>query len=384
MMCAVNEAPSPEHTPRALPGMLIGASVLVMPLLILAVGGVAQSLNLGFGLWFTEVFVFLGVSWIVLRVSGRDPVRYPGLQLPRVSTAIYAVVLGAVNLVGVAGPLLILAQQVFPPSWASDSAWVFRDRSPVETALIVSGAIVAAPLGEEYFFRGLFQNALTGARIRIGWAVLITSVAFSAIHGDPVGFAARLELGLLFGWLFWRTGSVWPGMLAHAANNAVTTALWFLQGGGAAEAAAPASREVVVSVALQGALGTAVLAALLRAPARWPALLARRDLEQRPLPATRLSRVGWPWAIGAVVSLVLLFTLDRRGVAVNWAEARHPIPKALPDDAPERRELREMRRRARSGELPVSEYRARLESIGKRHQATPPVPAIRPEIPSRN
>ena len=372
----MNEAPAPDTPFRAPAQALIVASVALMPL-IFFVGLAVQVLNVGFGLWFTEVFVFLGLSWIVLRVSGRDPVGYPGLRLPRPRAAAYAVTLGVVNLFGIAVPLLFLAQQVFPQSWVEtfEGARVFRDRTPAETALIVSGVIVAAPLCEEYFFRGVLQRALIEARLRAAWAVAIASIVFSAIHVDPVGFVARLELGILFGWLFWRTGSVWPGMLAHAANNATTTALWFLQGGEAGEAERLAPAEAAASVALYAAIGVPAFLALLRAPARWPALLERRQLEERPLPSIGFLRAARPWALAALTSLAVLFVIDPRGVAVNWAELLHPIPRTLPSDSPERRELRELKRRARAGEVPVSEYRSRLRELSQGGTPTPPTPA---------
>ena len=53
--------------------------------------------------------------------------------------------------------------------------------------------------------------------------LVTTAFVFSAFHLDPVGFLARFELGLLFGLFFFRTGSLWPGIAAHAANNLVST-----------------------------------------------------------------------------------------------------------------------------------------------------------------
>ncbi|HZA14085.1 MAG TPA: hypothetical protein VE618_06300, partial [Myxococcaceae bacterium] len=134
------------------------------------------------------------------------------------------------------------------------------------------------------------------------------------------------------------------------------------------------------SVALYAAIGVATFVALLRAPARWPALLARRELEERPLPPVGFFGAARPWVLAATVSLALLFLLDPRGVAVNWAELRHPIPRTLPSNAPERRELRDLKQRARSGEVPISEYRSRLEALSGNgvRTPTPTAPSPRP------
>ncbi|HYX93109.1 MAG TPA: CPBP family intramembrane glutamic endopeptidase, partial [Myxococcaceae bacterium] len=288
----MNEAPAPDLHPRSTPGALIAASVLLLPVLLFTLGWLVQMLNPGFGVCFTEVFIFFGLSWMIVRMSGRDPLRYTGLSPARPGAALYGFTLGVVNFFGVAIPILFLSQQLFPRSWVEtfDSARVFRDRTPLEMALIVSGVILAAPLGEEYFFRGVLQRALGETRVRTRWAIAVTALVFSAVHGDPVGFAARLELGLLFGWVYWRTGSLWPNMLAHAANNATTTVLYFLQGGENASGPTTLSAEAVLPVLLFGALGVTALAALLRAPARWPELLARRESEERQLPQTGFYR----------------------------------------------------------------------------------------------
>ena len=64
-----------------------------------------------------------------------------------------------------------------------------------------------------------------GCRWRVRGAIGLSAVAFAAVHLDPVRFPALLFLGVLYGWLSWRTGSVWPSVLAHAVNNAAATAL---------------------------------------------------------------------------------------------------------------------------------------------------------------
>lgn len=88
----------------------------------------------------------------------------------------------------------------------------------VLTALI---AVVLAPIGEEIVFRGMVGSELTSARwppVRI-W--LATTIVFVLVHVDftVLGVTARLLVGSVL-WLLWhRTGSVWPGIVAHGAHN---------------------------------------------------------------------------------------------------------------------------------------------------------------------
>ena len=74
-------------------------------------------------------------------------------------------------------------------------------------------------IGEELVFRGVVQQQLL-RRISQPWvALVLTAIIFSFIHFQFEGFLPRLLLGLLLGWLYWRTGNFWVPVIAHFANN---------------------------------------------------------------------------------------------------------------------------------------------------------------------
>ncbi len=87
--------------------------------------------------------------------------------------------------------------------------------------LFVTIAIVPA-LSEEIVFRGFMQTniELSSKRApRPMVAILWTSVAFAAIHFEPVEFPGLLVLGLVLGWMSYRTGNLLVGSVGHVANN---------------------------------------------------------------------------------------------------------------------------------------------------------------------
>lgn len=92
--------------------------------------------------------------------------------------------------------------------------------SPLELiANLVLIALMPA-IGEELVFRGVVQQQLL-RRIQQPWvALVLTAIIFSFIHFQFEGFLPRLLLGLLLGWLYWRTGNFWVPVTAHFANNA--------------------------------------------------------------------------------------------------------------------------------------------------------------------
>ena len=86
--------------------------------------------------------------------------------------------------------------------------------------------VVLAPLAEEIAFRGYLLGSLELVLPR--WpALLLTSIAFGLVHGLDYALPITL-LGLVFGWLRQRHGSLWPSVCAHMLHNAVTmaVALW--------------------------------------------------------------------------------------------------------------------------------------------------------------
>jgi uncharacterized protein len=73
---------------------------------------------------------------------------------------------------------------------------------------------------EEAFFRGYIQRRLL-QRWRPWKAILFTSAAFALVHLEPSQIAFTFPVGIWLGILAWRTGSIWPGVAAHAVLNAI-------------------------------------------------------------------------------------------------------------------------------------------------------------------
>ena len=84
--------------------------------------------------------------------------------------------------------------------------------------LLLGAAVFAAAVCEEFLFRGLLLQLL---RRRSGWLVAIVSSAllFAIFHLNPVVLAPVGLVGAYLAVLVWRSGSLYPAILAHALNN---------------------------------------------------------------------------------------------------------------------------------------------------------------------
>lgn len=77
---------------------------------------------------------------------------------------------------------------------------------------------------EEIAFRGIIFSRLSLVLgEREGW--LVQAAFFSIMHLSPVIFPTHFAMGLIFGWLRMRTGSLIPGMILHALWNGVNILL---------------------------------------------------------------------------------------------------------------------------------------------------------------
>ncbi len=93
--------------------------------------------------------------------------------------------------------------------------------APAEIAALVLMTVIAAPLTEEVFFRGLLQGALRDRFGPIG-AVALSSLAFAAVHFQVVQFPALLVIGIAHSLLVLATGRIGAALWSHLAFNAVT------------------------------------------------------------------------------------------------------------------------------------------------------------------
>jgi len=89
---------------------------------------------------------------------------------------------------------------------------------------------VAAPILEELIFRGVILNGLLKNYSPLK-SILISSLLFGFLHLNPWQFIAAFNLGLLAGWVFYRTGSIIPAIAVHFVNNGSASIISLLEEG---------------------------------------------------------------------------------------------------------------------------------------------------------
>lgn len=128
----------------------------------------------------------------------------------------------------------------------------------------VVALVVLPPLVEETVFRGILVERWS-LRWQVWVAVLVSSASFGVLHVDPVGAGM---FGVVLCLVYLRTGSLWPGILMHAANNGVVLLSVRLVGTQSADVTPPSVGESLGAAAITLGLSVPFLAWFLHAA--WP------------------------------------------------------------------------------------------------------------------
>ncbi len=116
---------------------------------------------------------------------------------------------------------VVVTLLVFPDAEQQEVITMFEEASDTSIALLAFSVAILTPFAEELLFRGFILGMLM-KRYEDTTAIVISSLIFAIAH-EPIAMGLAFGGGLLYGWVRVRTGSVIPGMMAHAIWNGFIT-----------------------------------------------------------------------------------------------------------------------------------------------------------------
>ena len=119
----------------------------------------------------------------------------------------------------------VIHQIVPTPDYIIDLGKIMQPESTLGLIFLFLAVVVMAPIGEEVVFRGFLQKSLEEQWKDVTKAVLITSLFFAMIHFNPYWTIQIYILGVILGFLSWKTKSIIPSIILHGINNGVSFAL---------------------------------------------------------------------------------------------------------------------------------------------------------------
>jgi membrane protease YdiL (CAAX protease family) len=249
----------PHRRPETLSPTLVAPVFLLVLLGFFYLGTPLQLQDSRTGLVLTQLFVIAGIPIMALRFWGIPIARTLGLsRVP--GPAVLACVLIAAPAATMAAALVGMAQGTImevPESYRELMEKLFQSHGGTGFAAALIAFAVIPGICEEIFFRGFVLRGLAH-KMSPAAAIVWTAVLFGAFHFDLYRLLPTTVLGLFMGTLVWFTGSLWPAILLHVANNGIAVAAnnvealkqvpWLQEG-----AAIPL--EVILAVGVLGFLG---------------------------------------------------------------------------------------------------------------------------------
>jgi len=171
-----------------------------------------------------QTLVMIAMVWFLTRAKdGLTRTRMLALEPIGIRRLLFwvAVTIGGVFLLSEIPMLLFDFGQETALDWLTllQPAW-----------LAVLLLVVLAPLSEELLFRGFIFGGLAPSVVGPIGAIVLSSAIFAVIHVQ-YSWLIMTQIfiyGCVFGVVRWRSGSLWPPMIAHGLINGLAAVMFFL------------------------------------------------------------------------------------------------------------------------------------------------------------
>jgi len=173
-----------------------------------------------------QAMLFVLAAWFMVR--WRKPRGFGRVVRPAQAIAwgVVAAVAAFVISTLIGGLLHLTGMEVKEQAWIQA---LMADRSAL--LAVMPWLVLVGPVSEEAFFRGyVFRRLWSSAGPYAAYAV--SALLFAVIHWHPVGLPVYAVIGLIFCWVYRRTGSLWAPVVGHVVYNGIVVSTPLLLGPG--------------------------------------------------------------------------------------------------------------------------------------------------------
>lgn len=186
-----------------------------------SIRGLLYFVGVGLG----DVLIYFIVIWLFMRLI-RRPFSDLGFVKPLKRYVILGFLVGGLLFVSIGLLGNILTHLLGTPAPQSFAIAVKEVNYKWEFALLSVLGGVVAPIKEEMLFRGLMYPPLRQA-LGQGKGMLLTGLFFATLHFDIIRFLPLFIGGVVLTWVYQRSSSIWPAIVAHGTwNSLMAIALW--------------------------------------------------------------------------------------------------------------------------------------------------------------
>ncbi len=160
--------------------------------------------------------VLIPVFLIFLHGDNKKRQRACGFKyaMPGIKDFIFIIVLGMAAAVSVNAVVSLSGLAYLSPKYQEVSQIIYSGSIAME----ILSAVIAAPVLEELFFRGMIYQRLRGYCDAVP-AILISSAFFGAFHGNLVQFVYAFLIGCMLAFVYEKLKTIWAPVLFHVGAN---------------------------------------------------------------------------------------------------------------------------------------------------------------------
>jgi len=165
----------------------------------------------------------MAVVWLAIRLARANFAEYLALQLFVSDDLLLGLGFLVICALGV-DLIARLAGHVIVPAFVFDT---LRSASAAHALPLFLAAVgLVAPLSEELTVRGFLYRGFATSRLGPAGAILLTSALWASIHVqyDWLFIGEVFALGMILGWMRYRSGSTWLTVILHGAYNLIAVA----------------------------------------------------------------------------------------------------------------------------------------------------------------
>lgn len=183
---------------------------------------------------------FAGVALLYAYASYPKPMKYLGFNKVQKASQVLIVAVLAIAAIPLIEQVLVwlkfidlgesVKQMQDRTERTQEAMLTFKSPLMFIYTIFLFGVVPA--VGEELFFRGLLMRFIHKRTGRIHFAVFLSATIFALFHGEPYSTFPILFMGMLLGYIYYFTGSIWLNILAHFLVNSVQVTLMYMSNNG--------------------------------------------------------------------------------------------------------------------------------------------------------
>ena len=283
---------------------------IVVFILLLSLGSLAQTLHFEIGMIVTQVVLILLPALWFFRRYRVDMVKFSRvrpLQVKFIPTIIFlAIAMWIFNMIIAAGMVTGLMELGYEPIAVLEPPQTFQ-----EYLILVLVLSVFAGICEEVLFRGAIMPSMEGHGLVP--AIVFSSLLFALFHITFLNLFSTFILGMVMAVVVIKTGSLWGGVLYHMTNNFIAATYLYIAG----------QQEAATEIDPRGLLVVLPLFLMALAGSYFGLRLLHNQSKVEPLLKNRRNWLPKGWFSVAFVAAVILFLIMAMlefAIGFNWID----------------------------------------------------------------